>query len=119
MSTPFIYGIPNCDSCRKAVSWFKENKLPYHFHDLRADGAPDPSQLRDWCDQLGWETVLNRRSATYRSLAQEDQAVHSAEDAIALIVRHPLLLKRPLIYSDRGIVAGFDPDRINGILPHA
>ncbi len=119
MSSIILYGIPNCDSCRKAVSWLKAGDHSYRFHDLRADGAPDPNQIRVWCEQLGWENILNRRSATYRSLSIEERDITQTEDAIKLIVHHPLLLKRPLIESAFGIVAGFDPDRLTGILPHA
>ena len=119
MGTPIIYGIPTCDSCRKTIAWFKTHQIAFEFHDLRADGAPTEADIRAWCTQLGWKSLLNRRSTTFRSLDRADQLVDSAEEAIALMVRHPLLLKRPVIETEKGIVAGFDPDRIQGLFTHA
>ena len=119
MTAIILYGIPNCDSCKKAVTWLKAKGHGYRFHDLRADGPPEASQIRGWCKRLGWENILNRRSTTYRALTPDERVIESIEDAAGLIVRYPLLLKRPLIESASGFVAGFDPDQLTGILPHA
>ena len=119
MPATILYGLPNCDSCRKAALWLDEGAHAYRFHDIRANGAPDASQIRAWCEQLGWENILNRRSTTYRALAPEEKKISDTEDAVKLIVRYPLLLKRPLIESASGIVAGFDPGRLTGILSDA
>lgn len=118
MSAIILYGIPNCDSCRKAQNWLKAGAYPYRFHDLRVDGTPDANQILNWSEQLGWENILNRRSTAFRGLTSEERDISHAEEAVELIVRYPLLLKRPLIESSLGIVAGFDPDRLTGILPH-
>lgn len=118
MTMAILYGIPNCESCRKTVNWLKAGAHAYRFHDLRVDGTPEADQIRIWCEKLGWENILNRRSTTFRSLSPKDRDINNTEDAVQLILRYPLLLKRPLVESADGIVAGFDPDRLIGILPH-
>lgn len=119
MNPIIVYGISNCDSCRKVLAWLRVNGHPFRFHDLRLDGPPEPGRLLVWCAKLGRETVLNRRSATYRALDTADQAIADDKDVVDLIIRYPLLLKRPLIESGHDIVAGFDPDRLTGLLSHA
>jgi Spx/MgsR family transcriptional regulator len=119
MALLVLYGIPTCDSCRKAVAWLNAGGHAYRFHDLRVDGPPDASQIRSWSQTLGWKTLLNRRSTTFRALTPDQQSITEGDDAVALIERYPLLIKRPLIESEFGIVAGFDPDRLTGILTHA
>ncbi|MEY4685009.1 MAG: hypothetical protein RLZ25_1468 [Pseudomonadota bacterium] len=119
MAKLVLYGIASCDTCRKAVAWLKAGGHSFQFHDLRADGPPDASQVRAWGQALGWETLLNRRSTTFRALTSEEQSITEGDDAVALILRYPLLIKRPLIESESGVVAGFNPDRLNGIISHA
>jgi len=119
MDTLIVYGIPNCDSCRKALAWLRANGHNFQFHDLRLEGPPEASRMLGWCEKLGRETVLNRRSTTFRALETSDQAISDDTDAVNLIVRYPLLLKRPLIETGTHVIAGFDPDRLTGLLSHA
>lgn len=111
-----LYGIPNCDSCRKARTWLTAQGIPYRFHDIDIEGTPTKEQLADWSEAIGWVTLFNRKSTTYRSLSEEDRDGMNAEKAIGLILRYPRLLKRPVLQSPRGCIAGFDPDLYKGIL---
>ena len=119
MTSVIVYGIPNCDSCRKALTWLRANGHAFQFHDLRLDGPPEASRIRGWCETLGRETVLNRRSTTFRALETAEQTIADDADAVDLMVRYPLLLKRPLIETGSHVVAGFDPDRLTGLLSQA
>ncbi len=91
-----LYGIRNCDSVRKARNWLEENGVAFQFHDFRRDGLEE-SRVRQWNNQLGWEKLLNRRSATWRQLAGEETADIDTEKAITLMLQHPALIKRPLL----------------------
>ncbi|WP_119166927.1 ArsC family reductase [Algihabitans albus] len=102
-----VYGLKNCDSCRKARSWLTERDLVHRFHDLRADGLP-PSRLEAWLAALGWETVLNRRGTTWRQLPEEVRSSVTGETAAGLLADHPALIKRPVFeLSDGRVLIGF------------
>jgi len=102
-----LYGIKNCDSVRKARRWLDANGVEYRFHDLRSDGV-EPSMLQDWIGQLGWEKLLNRRSATWRQLPEADRADLDERRAAELMLQHPTLIKRPLLDNGSRCHAGFD-----------
>lgn len=105
---PTLYGLPGCDACRRARAWLEARGATYRFNDVRADGI-DNALLARACAALGWETVLNRRSTTWRALpASEREDVSDCAGAVALIARHPTLLKRPLLDTGTALVAGFD-----------
>ncbi len=108
-----LYGIPNCDSVKKARAWLSEHGLAYTFHDFKKQGVP-PEQLSHWIASVGWEQLLNRKGTTWRRL---DTAVQSAvsdlASARALMLAQPSVIKRPVIawYYARGtqITVGFNP----------
>ncbi len=118
MSEITLFGIPSCDSCRKARKWLDEHGISYKFHDFDVDGAPSPEIIRTWCQALGTETVLNRRSTTFRSLSDAERSLENSEAIAHLIHRHPRLLKRPLLQSPKGYAAGFNAESYSGILNH-
>lgn len=106
-----VYGLKSCDTCRKALKWLMEEGIPHRFHDLRADGVR-AEDLRRWLGMVGWETLINRRSTTWRGLAPE--ATEGLDDtaAVALIEQHPALVKRPLFDLGDTILLGFkEPER--------
>ena len=106
-----IYGLKNCDSCRKARDWMDDTGLAFRFHDLRADGLPDGAVAK-WSAAAGWEALLNRRSTTWRGLDKADQADLDAEKARQLMESHPTLIKRPVIEAGGSVLVGFtDPVR--------
>jgi arsenate reductase len=106
-----LYGIPNCDTVRKARDWLAGNGVAYDFHDLRRQGVP-AERLQAWIEAAGWERLLNRRGTTWRGLpAQRQAAVVDAATAQAVMRAEPSIIKRPVVEWDDGrITVGFDPE---------
>jgi Spx/MgsR family transcriptional regulator len=103
-----LYGIPNCDTVKKARAWLDGQGIAYAFHDYKKAGA-DPAKLRDWVAAKGWETVLNRRGTTFRKLPDADTADLDGAKAVALMQAHPSAIKRPVVEHEGGLLIGFDP----------
>jgi Spx/MgsR family transcriptional regulator len=101
-----MYGIPNCDTIKKARQWLSENNIDYEFHDYKKQGV-DESLLNDWVDQLGWESLLNKRSTTWRQLDQALKANIDEHQAIKIMLAHPSIIKRPLLDDGRRLHLGF------------
>ena len=103
-----IYGIPNCDTMKKARVWLDQHGVAHAFHDYRKAGV-DRAQLARWVDEHGWETILNRSGTTFRALPDADKAGIDAAKAIDLMLAQPGMIKRPVLdLGDRRIV-GFKP----------
>lgn len=102
-----LYGIPNCDTVKKARTWLEGQGIEYAFHDYKKAGA-DPAKLREWVAAKGWETVLNRRGTTFRGLPDADKADIDAEKAVTLMAAHPSTIKRPVVEHDGGLLVGFN-----------
>src|SRR5688572_20579697 len=107
MSVAF-YGIPNCDTVKKARTWLEANGIAYAFHDYKKEGA-EPAKLAAWSDAAGWEVLLNRRGTTFRALSDADKADIDRAKAIRLMEAHPSLIKRPVVEHGGGLLVGFDP----------
>jgi arsenate reductase len=107
-----LYGIPNCDSVKKARAWLAERGIEYAFHDFKKAGLP-PTTLDAWIATVGWERVLNRQGTTWRKLDESTRAaVTDPASARALMRAQPSLVKRPVIEWDDGrITVGFEPER--------
>ena len=105
-----IFGIPNCDTVRKARKWLDARGAQYTFHDYKKEGA-DPAKLAAWSDAVGWETLLNRRGTTFRNLPDTDKADIDRARAMALMTANPSLIKRPVVEHEGGILVGFDEAR--------
>ena len=110
-----IYGIRNCDTVKKARAWLDGRGVRHNFHDYRADGL-DPSLLRLWCDTLGWETVLNRASTTFRDLPDADKQGLDAGKAMALMLAQPSMIKRPVLDAGGRLTVGFKPERYESMI---
>jgi arsenate reductase (glutaredoxin) len=104
-----LYGIPNCDTVKKARVWLDEKGIAYTFHDYKKAGA-DAAKLAAWCDAAGWETVLNRAGTTFKKLPDADKADLTQAKAIALMLAQPSMIKRPVVEYAGGILVGFKPD---------
>ena len=104
-----LYGIPNCDTVKKARRWLDDHGVAYDFHDYRKDGL-DPAMLDRWVDALGWETVLNRAGTTFRALSDADKQDLDAKKAIALMLAQPSMIKRPVLDLGERTLVGFKPD---------
>ena len=109
---PVIYGIRNCDTMKKAFAWLAGEGIAYRFHDYRRDGL-DAATVRAWCAQFGRDALINRRGTTWRKLGAEQQAQAGDGDdaAVALMLRQPSVIRRPLVALPAGgFLVGFDRD---------
>lgn len=104
-----LYGISNCDTIKKARKWLDNNAIEYRFHDYRKDGL-ERSWLKNWCDELGWEALLNKRGTTWRKLPEETKATIDHEQAIELMLKQPAMIKRPLLDLGTHRKLGFKAD---------
>jgi arsenate reductase len=104
-----IYGIKNCDTMKKARAWLEARKVPYQFHDYKAEGI-DRARLEGWVKALGWETLLNRAGTTFRKLPDKDKEVLTEKKAIALMLAQPSMIKRPVIEKGARLLVGFKPE---------
>ena len=103
-----MYGIPNCDTCRKARKWLEQKSIPYEFHDLRVDGL-NIEMLTRWTDRTDWQALLNTRSLTWRKVPQADREAITMGSALSLMLVQPTLIKRPVLESQAVIAIGFTP----------
>lgn len=106
MSNIQLYGIPNCDTVKKARQWLDARGIGYTFHDYKKAGA-DPAKLAAWVDQAGWEKLLNRSGTTFRKLPDADREGLDAARAVALMAAHPSCIKRPVVEHPGGLLVGF------------
>ena len=105
-----LYGIPNCDTVKRARTWLAARGVEVRFHDLRREGVPQ-EELARWAAELGWETLLNRKGTTWRGLPEADrESVRDMLSACRLMVRLPSLIKRPIVQWPQGLTVGFDPE---------
>lgn len=102
-----LYGIPNCDTVKKARTWLSDNGVEYAFHDYKKLGI-DRAHLEKWADKAGWEKLLNRAGTTFRALSDEDKSGIDRRKAIRLMLAHPSLIKRPVIEKGSRLMVGFD-----------
>ena len=104
-----VYGIKNCNTVKSALEWLNKNKFEFEFHDYRKSGITSV-KLTEWCRQVGWESLVNKRGTTWRQLSEVDQKkVINERSAIALMLEKTSVIKRPLI-EEKGKVTllGFD-----------
>jgi len=107
--TVTCYGIPNCDTVRKARAWLDARGVAHAFHDYKKVGV-DPAQLAHWAEQAGWEVLLNRAGTTFRNLPEAERADLDTAKAVALMAAHPSCIKRPVVEYPGGLLVGFKPD---------
>ena len=103
-----LYGIPNCDTVKKARTWLDEAGIAHAFHDYKKAGA-DAAKLAAWCDAAGWDKVLNRAGTTFKKLPDADKADLDAAKATALMAANPSCIKRPIVEHPGGLLVGFKP----------
>ncbi len=106
MMTILFYGIPNCDTVKKARVWLDGRGIAYVFHDYKKVGA-DAGKLKSWCAAKGWETILNRAGTTFRKLPDAAKVDLDAAKAIALMLEQPGMIKRPVLEYPGGLLVGF------------
>jgi Spx/MgsR family transcriptional regulator len=111
-----LYGIPNCDTMKKARAWLDAHSVDYRFHDYKREGV-DETRLRAWVEELGWETLVNRRGTTWRKLPEEVREGMDAEAAIRVMLETPSIIRRPVLDTGEVRHAGFsetDYERLLG-----
>ena len=102
-----LFGIPNCDTVKKARAWLDGQGFTHLFHDFKKRGVP-ADQLGEWVQAVGWEALLNRRGTTFRGLSEDDKAHIDHAKAVELMLAHPSLIKRPVVVADDGkVTVGF------------
>ncbi|OBT08631.1 arsenate reductase [Vibrio sp. UCD-FRSSP16_10] len=109
-----MYGIPNCDTIKKAKKWLQEHQIEFTFHDYRKQGIT-PELVGEFCDHFGWELVLNKRGTTYRQLSDEQKQSLNHDLAISLLVEQPAMIKRPIIRIGDMLHLGFKADQYHNI----
>lgn len=109
-----VYGLQNCDTCRKAKKWLEAETISFEFHDLRKSPV-DADQLKNWLESLGADRLLNRRGTTWRKLS-EAQKDAKGEALISLLLDQPAIMKRPIFVTDKGVSVGFDDKQKHALL---
>jgi Spx/MgsR family transcriptional regulator len=107
-----VYGVPNCDTVKKARAWLAGRGMPHEFHDFKKQGVPS-GRLDAWIREVGWQSLLNRKGTTWRKLdeATREQVADSVS-ARALMLEQPSVIKRPVVQWDgagpASLTVGFD-----------
>ena len=111
-----VFGLNKCSTCQKALAWLDENDLKHSFSDVR-DSPLDAAQVANWSTALGgWEKMINRAGYTWRGLSASDTANLTEKKAVALVLRNPSLIRRPLIeHADGSVTVGFS-EKVRGQL---
>lgn len=116
MPTITLYGIPNCDTVKRARAWLEARDVGYTFHDFKKQGVP-PDALAAWVAAVGWETLVNRKGTTWRQLDPAvRETVVDAASAQRALREHPSLVKRPVVEWPGGVTVGFDEAVFNARL---
>lgn len=104
-----LYGIPNCDTIKKARKWLNDNGIDYEFHDYKKLGVPE-KELKAWVKKLGWEILLNKRGSTWRKLDEKVKSSVDEKTAIQIMLNNPSIIKRPVLIKKNNILVGFKTD---------
>ncbi|MDG9978795.1 ArsC family reductase [Ectopseudomonas oleovorans] len=110
-----LYGIKACDTMKKARTWFDEHQVDYAFHDYKSVGI-DRANLEKWCNEHGWQTILNRAGTTFRKLDDAQKADLDQAKAIELMLAQPSMIKRPILDLGDKTLVGFKPDNYQAAL---
>jgi arsenate reductase (glutaredoxin) len=105
-----LFGIKACDTMKKARTWLDEHGVDYAFHDYKALGI-DREHLQQWCEEHGWEVVLNRAGTTFRKLDEAQKTDLDQAKAIELMLAQPSMIKRPVLDLGDKTLVGFKPER--------
>lgn len=112
-----VYGIKNCDTVKKARKWLDARGVDYNFHDVREDGL-EPAKVQVWLEALGWETLVNRRSTSWKALDEDARTNMDSKSALAAILEQPTLIKRPLLDTGHEYHCGFSAASYDTIFNH-
>lgn len=106
-----VYGIPNCDTIKKTLTWLKANNIDFQFHDYKKEGI-SREKLENWLAQAEWNTLLNRAGTTFKQLSEEQKAaINDASSALEIMLNTPSSIKRPVIEQNGKVVKiGWKPE---------
>jgi Spx/MgsR family transcriptional regulator len=109
-TTITVYGIPNCDSVKKARAWLSDHGVDHVFHDFKKQGVP-PEAVDLWLKHASWEVLVNRKGTTWRKLDPALQAsVVDNASARALMLEHASVIKRPVVVKGQSVIVGVNPE---------
>jgi Spx/MgsR family transcriptional regulator len=109
-----LYGIPNCDTMKKARTWLESHGIEYRFHDYKKAGI-DRDTLAAWAQVVGWETLLNRAGTTFRKLPDGAKQDLDERKALKLMLEQPSMIKRPVLESGKKLLVGFSPEKYSAL----
>ncbi|WP_323761611.1 ArsC/Spx/MgsR family protein [Maricaulis sp.] len=112
-----VFGLKNCDSCKKAISALTAAGLAHTFVDIRED-ADRVVKVPDWLDAVGAKALVNTRSTTWRNMSGEDREI-ADEDPAGVLIAHPTLIKRPVIEAGTTVLVGWSADSLDALLADA
>jgi arsenate reductase len=110
-----MYGIPNCDTIKKARKWLDNNNIDYIFHNYKKDDVPE-KQLRKWVKDKGWEVLLNKRGTTWRKLDEKIKNSITETSAVKIMLDNPSIIKRPVLEAGKVLLVGFKEDEYQKLL---
>ncbi|MEH6526325.1 MAG: Spx/MgsR family RNA polymerase-binding regulatory protein [Sneathiella sp.] len=113
-----IYGIGNCDTCKKALKWLSQEGIQHHFHDLRKDGF-DQETAKAWLSKIDADILINKRGTTYRNLENSQKEILESGDQSPLLAELPTLMKRPIFKLADDYLVGFKDDQKARIADYA
>ena len=112
-----IYGIPNCNTVKKAQDWLTDHGFTFVFHNFKKEGVTD-EKLQRWCEKFGWENVLNKKGTTWRKLtAEQQQGITDQASAINILMENHSAIKRPVVeVNQEPLLIGFDEAKYQALL---
>lgn len=115
-----MYGIPNCNTIKKARSHLDAQGVAYQFHNYKKDGI-DENRLQSWCKLVDWKTLLNQRGTTWRKLSEEEKSGLDEAKAVRLMSSYPSMIKRPVLLDSNHstLLVGYSEDVYNNFLSKA
>ncbi|GGD61261.1 arsenate reductase [Emticicia aquatilis] len=110
-----VYGIPNCDTVKKAITWLKDHNVAYEFHDYKKLGISE-AKLEEWLTQVPYDKLINRAGTTFKKLTDEEKAqITDNASAITLMLEKTSVIKRPIVESDKILAIGFNAEEYENI----
>jgi Spx/MgsR family transcriptional regulator len=110
-----LFGIPNCDTVKKARKFLESEGIKYDFHDFRKDGVTE-GMIQQWLGHIQWEELINKRSTSFRQLSDEQKSLLTEQKSYQLLIDNPTLLKRPIFDYAGTLINGFKPDQYQQLL---
>lgn len=108
-----VYGIKNCDTMKKAMTWLTDNNIPFEFHDYKKSGI-SAERIQEWLTQKPWDVLINKAGTTWKQLSDEEKVTDEI-GALKLMMEKPSMIKRPIIENDKIVVMGFNSDNYEQI----